>query len=79
VAAKPILGFPPASSKSDPMEEIARTMEVAKRMGDGKLMGYDWSSSSLSPSTLVAAEEAVAMGDDSTAVTAGSTFGGAFF
>jgi len=79
VAAKPILGFPPASSKSDPMEEIARTMEVAKRMGDGKLMGYDWSSSSLSPSTLVAAEEAAAMGDDSTAVTAGSTFGGAFF
>jgi len=43
----PNCGFPPASSKTDPVEAMANTMEVANKSGDGRLTGYcvPWGSS----------------------------------
>lgn len=32
---------PPVSSKMDPIDAMARIMDVANNMGDGKSMGYD--------------------------------------
>ncbi len=57
-----------------PIEEIARTIDVPKRIGDGKSIGYDVPSSSV-----VATSVVLATGVGAASTTVGSTFGSAFF